>query len=451
LGTIQRSTGVHDDLYARALILDSGETRAAIVSLDLIGLDFTLADALRKAVLLRTGISAAIVNCTHTHSAPFTIPWSCVGRRTFSEESTAWRAELIEKVAGIVEQAAAGLSRARLFVGRAPAQAGINRRFPAESGIIMKPYAQGVVVPWVDVLRVEGSSGSPIAILFSHAAHPVIVHGASRLIGADYPGYAAQAVKREFGAKTVALFVQAFGANINGEPLRGGFEAARHAGEIVARAAVKAAADARPIGTDALTLRFVQSTLPIRDYPTLNDCQSALKDAEAALAKSAGPAPISDAELWDLQERLPPARTADAASSEDNVQPMAEQPWWHADTILCLRDLVEKATRREKQSLRFEVNCLSAGDEWGLVATPHELFAEYQHWIEESAPFRSKMAIAYTNGCESYVPTDRDFSLGGYEAGSFPEDAAALRYPYRLALQPGVEQQVKDVISSAWT
>lgn len=60
------------------------------------------------------------------------------------------------------------------------------------------------------------------------------------------------------------------------------------------------------------------------------------------------------------------------------------------------------------------------------------------------------MALAYTNGLESYVPTDKDFSLGGYEAGSFPEDAASLRFPYRLALRPGVEQQLKELIASVW-
>jgi hypothetical protein len=36
----------------------------------------------------------------------------------------------------------------------------------------------GAVPPWVDVLAVESIEGKPIAVLFSHAAHPVIVHGA---------------------------------------------------------------------------------------------------------------------------------------------------------------------------------------------------------------------------------------------------------------------------------
>ncbi|HEX4426444.1 MAG TPA: hypothetical protein VH079_13680, partial [Terriglobales bacterium] len=44
LGTIQRTTGVHDELHARALVLNDGRQRIAILSLDLIGTDFVLAD-----------------------------------------------------------------------------------------------------------------------------------------------------------------------------------------------------------------------------------------------------------------------------------------------------------------------------------------------------------------------------------------------------------------------
>ena len=64
IGTIQRSSGVNDDLFARALVLDDGQTRVAIVSLDLIGMDFELADAARAAIRERTGIATAFVHCT---------------------------------------------------------------------------------------------------------------------------------------------------------------------------------------------------------------------------------------------------------------------------------------------------------------------------------------------------------------------------------------------------
>jgi hypothetical protein len=54
----------------------------------------------------------------------------------------------------------------------------------------MAPNPHGVVLPWVDVLSFEDPEGRPVAVLFNHAAHPVIVHAASTLITADYPGFA---------------------------------------------------------------------------------------------------------------------------------------------------------------------------------------------------------------------------------------------------------------------
>ena len=105
----------------------------------------------------------------------------------------------------------------------------------------MKPNPNGPVVPWVDVLRVDRLDGSPAAILFSHAAHPVVIHGSSRLISADYPGFATRKLKDRFGGNVLTMFGQACGGNINADPLQGGFAAADHVGTVLAEAAFQAA------------------------------------------------------------------------------------------------------------------------------------------------------------------------------------------------------------------
>jgi hypothetical protein len=72
-------------------------------------------------------------------------------------------------------------------------------------------------------------------------------------------------------------------------------------------------------------------------------------------------------------------------------------------------------------------------------------------WIDRNAPFRHTMVLAYTNGCESYIPTDKDFALGGYEAVSFPQVGAALRYRTRVALKPGIEKQIREQVQALWS
>jgi predicted neutral ceramidase superfamily lipid hydrolase len=128
LGCLQRSNGVHDDLFVRAMVLSDGSQRAALVCADLIGVDFALADEIRTTIQQRTGISNTLLNCSHMHSAPFTIPWSVLGRRWLCGAGRAWRRDLVAKVTDAVSRAAADLSTARLLVGRAPVQIGLCRR-----------------------------------------------------------------------------------------------------------------------------------------------------------------------------------------------------------------------------------------------------------------------------------------------------------------------------------
>jgi hypothetical protein len=66
------AVGVHDDLHARALVVDDGTTSAAIVSCDLIGIDRRLVATIRERASAATGIPAAniMVAATHTHAGP---------------------------------------------------------------------------------------------------------------------------------------------------------------------------------------------------------------------------------------------------------------------------------------------------------------------------------------------------------------------------------------------
>jgi hypothetical protein len=419
---------VHDDLYARALVLGDGLRQAAIVCLDLVGLDFTLADEIRAAIHRRTGIAATLLNCTHTHSAPFTIPWSVLGWSWLSNEGRPWRSDLVDKVTEVVYRASTRLFQVSLRLGRAPAQVGANRRLRTQQGMTMKPNPSGAIAPWTDVLRVDNPDGQPIAILFSHAAHPVIVHASSTLISADYAGYAVEAVREHFpdrrwraSRQALPMFAQGCGGNINAEPLRGGFEAAERAGRALADAVTQAAAESKLLTATQLRTSSVTIHLPFHDFPAAQDCQDALNKAEASLAQA-------------------------------QAKETAEKHLWSSmDTVLCLRDLMRRVQARQPQSLRFEINTLAIGNDWCLLAMPHEVFVDYQLWVEQASPFRHNMVLAYTNGCESYIPTDKDFALGGYEAMAFPQIGAALRYRHRVALRPGIEPQIKKAITELWT
>lgn len=78
-------TGIRQSCQARALVLRQGRTEVAIVSLDVCGFDFRLAERVRKQAARRTGISAShiVLTATHTHSAPtlrFFRQWGAVSK-----------------------------------------------------------------------------------------------------------------------------------------------------------------------------------------------------------------------------------------------------------------------------------------------------------------------------------------------------------------------------------
>jgi hypothetical protein len=424
VGAMEYSTGVHDDLYARVLVLGDSAMRVAIVTLDLIGMGFAMADEIRIAVHNRTGIEHVLLCFSHTHSAPFSIPWSLLGWQDFERNSVDWRRDLTEKIVQLVLIAQNDMREAVLSVGRENVQIGQNRRLMTGTGMSMQPNFDGTTANWTDILNVEDKNGNPIAVLFSHAAHPVVVHSSSTLVSADSPGYAVSTIQQKLGNDCIAMFAQGCGGNVNA-PWLGGFDAAAKLGKDLGVAAIKAAQNSVAVAGD-LDISTKVISLPLEDMPTLSECDEILQSARYDLANAEESGDAAPMYLWELKDR-----------------------------VLVMEDLRTKVLEADTKELRFEITTLQIG-QWCLTAMTHELFADYQLWADNTSPFKYNMTLAYTNGCESYIPTDSDFALGGYEAASCPRNAgvpasmAAVKYLHRLALKPGAEHRIKGALIEAW-
>ena len=240
------STAVHDDLYVRAIALGDDRTTICVVTMDLLGLDAALLERVRSAVEEQTGLAPErlMLTASHNHSAPVTIPYDA---NVQAMRNRQWEGRLIEAIADTGGQAQTGMTPVGLAVGRVPVQIGLNRRLSTLSGTTMSPNPAGPVAPWVDVLRVDRSEDLPLALLFSHAAHPVAVHSTATEFTADYPGVAARTIRNAQGPGVVPLFAQGCAADINVEPFRGGFAAAERAGMLLGQAAVAASSQAQPL------------------------------------------------------------------------------------------------------------------------------------------------------------------------------------------------------------
>jgi neutral ceramidase len=415
VGPVAAATGTHDDLFARVVVLDDGATKVAILALDLIGIGWELADELRALVCDAAGTDFSALQFSHTHNSPFPPTWMTSVYDRDRELLDPWRDMLRAELPAMAAEAAAAVAPVTLRAGRAPVAVGTNRRVMSDEGVVMHPNPDGPIVPWVDTLSFHDESGALRGVLFEHAAHPVIVHMASTLFSADFPGYACTHLASALGDDVATLFVQGCGADINGDPLAAGFEAADAAGKKLADAVVAAIESATPISADTLTVTSRVIDLPCREAPPIEEVQAKLVETQAEIA--------------------------------------AEPSEWADDRIVALTDLIHMIETDHKPTMRVDLAMLSLGREWGMMCFSGEMFCEYQLWFDQASPFEHTMVGAYTNNFGGYIATDAELSLetlGGYEAACWPTGSCALIVPTRLALQIGIEQIIKQAVTDMW-
>ena len=82
------NTGQRDPLMAKALVFQQGATRAALVVSDLLGMPQSMSSEVRALAARRTGIPAAniAITATHTHTGPL---FAGERARVFSEQAAA--------------------------------------------------------------------------------------------------------------------------------------------------------------------------------------------------------------------------------------------------------------------------------------------------------------------------------------------------------------------------
>lgn len=251
------ATGTHDPLMAKVLVLEAGDARMAIVTLDLGSI---VSENLRRDVTGKLGIPTLLLAASHTHSGPSYLEPAGTGaglRPPPGREPHPYLLEMEKKVLEAIQQAAASMFPARLGVGRGALQLGYNRLLLRDTGraralfdnLQRVPY--GPVDPEYVVLRVDDQGGNPKALLVHYAAHAVVLGPTNCKYSADYPGAMQAKVESDLPG-VQCMFVQGGAGDIN--PLfqgRKGVESEDFAlvdqmGQLLAGAVVKTA---RPIRT----------------------------------------------------------------------------------------------------------------------------------------------------------------------------------------------------------
>ena len=190
----QGHQGVHDNLYVRALVVDDGANRAAIVVWELIGIPTAVWKELSQRITKETGIPAEnlVIAGVHSHGAP-----SLKGGYTeVPPRSVEYTSKVEDAAAEAVRQAIQKLQRARAGFGSGQAFINVNRRELMPSGLWWLGYNPDFPSDkTVAVLKFETPSGEPIAML---ANYPVHARDAGRQEPASHrrPGRSNIAIRR---------------------------------------------------------------------------------------------------------------------------------------------------------------------------------------------------------------------------------------------------------------
>ena len=219
---------VHDDIYARCLILDYDGTTIVFVALDLIGYMINQVDLVRKEV--ENGIEAdnVIIACTHTHSGPDTLGlWNSLAAPGVNWPYMNY---VMERIVECIVKAHQNMEKASI-------------RFASTSvpGLMKNSRDPGRVYPDLEVMKVDNWRGKTIATMINYAGHPEVLVSDNLELTADYVGYLCDKVEEELGG--IAVFMNgALGGMItpNVESNEHTFEKAQEIGYTLADATVRA-------------------------------------------------------------------------------------------------------------------------------------------------------------------------------------------------------------------
>lgn len=260
-GMDRKASGVHDPLYARTVVLAAGGERIAIVSVDLVGLQYPTVKAIRARL---PELRYVLVTSTHNHEGPDVIGiW---GRGPLHRGvDDAYLDLVVERVAASVKEAAARLQPVTAAYGTAEDETLLgDSRLPLVKDGVLR------------VVRLnKGGGGEMAGLLVQWNCHPESLGPKNTLVTADFPWATVAALEKKHRCPVVYLSGAVGGLmglpegrifdEAGQEVKDGNFDYARRYGEEVARLAEKAVLASQPLELTPIALSAGPIAVPVHN------------------------------------------------------------------------------------------------------------------------------------------------------------------------------------------
>jgi len=175
VGPGRPTTGKQGELTARAIVFQQGDTKVAIVQLDLLGFPSVLCARVHKQVP-RIPADNILIGSTHTHSAP-----DCYGFPGLDGKASGdlkYMDFVCNQAAIAINQALDNLQTAQLKIATGEAKGKIAYNY----------YAPELYDPRMSVIQAITPAGKTIATLVNYAVHPEVLGNGVGLVSPDLVG-----------------------------------------------------------------------------------------------------------------------------------------------------------------------------------------------------------------------------------------------------------------------
>ncbi|MCP4611228.1 MAG: hypothetical protein GY845_21165 [Planctomycetes bacterium] len=396
------ATHVHDELYAKCLVLDDGKTSLVFVVCDNLGISREVYDKAKRIMNKKTSIPIEnmMMSATHTHSS---ITARSTNRLRRDKELSSYQQFLVSRISDGVRRAINNLKPARIGWGCAQEQTQVfNRRwymkpgvpvpnpFGGEDKVVMNPgrgnpnilKAAGPTDPQIPFISVQSVDGRTIALLANYSLH--YVGGGQRgVISADYFGIFADKIRQLLGADRkvppfVGILTNGTSGDINNidwlnktQKRYAPYEKMQQVADLVAGAVYEE-----------------HKKLKFRNWAKLDAMQNELT---LAVRKP------TDKQIAYAQRIL--------------KKPDDTKPYHRHEKVYARRTLQMQDTPAE---VSVVLQTFRIGD-LGICAIPFEVFVEIGLEMKAKSPFEQTFTISHANGTYGYLPTVAQHKLGGYE------------------------------------
>jgi hypothetical protein len=371
----------HEKLFVRAIVMDNGATRAALISVDGAA---PASGRVKAAEELKCPIENVIISSTHSHSAGLGGP--APGTPGFTQRDPNAPSPLDSVVVEAIRQAVSKLQPARMGFGTGRSYLNVNRDAinPATHLWTQDANPNAPSDKTVAVLKFETPAGDPIAFYMNYSMHPVNLY-LGGILSADYPGTATRYIEQIYGDKVVAVFSQGAEGDQNPLYLRaaGAAQLQRGGQQYTGQPLVKEAVEAeiregrRPmVPLDAKAADAIERFI---------DAEGIIFAEEVLRVVNSTGAKAGNVRIAGMQKTLTcPGRTRLDQGREGHP-----------------------GTYKDGPDVNFLIGMVGIGDV-GFVSINAEVYNQIGQNVKEKSPMANTVFVGLANGSANsgYVPTD---------------------------------------------